>query len=223
MPKSQPIDRFRISCECEVSHLGQIMVQLARIEGLRVTGNELITEVHTYANRPRQTHEVRAEDFLIDWLADQREFQAKEAVKHFRQAGRTDGAAYSALRELTKRKILKKHGEGRYSRLADKHQPKGLKAAKKAAKKQHDVDHRTFILRSASRNHGRFSTSWMKAQFVKDKRTPGNVSPTIAHLIKKKAIKRVGDSEYVLLQKAAKPKVNGNGATPVQEATHGAG
>jgi fatty acid-binding protein DegV len=46
----------------------------------------------------------------------------------------------------------------------------------------------------------------MKVQFKKDTRNPGNVSPTIAHLLKKKAIKRVGEGEYVLMSKAASPK-----------------
>jgi hypothetical protein len=61
----------------------------------------------------------------------------------------------------------------------------------------------------------------MKKQFEADGRGSGSVSPTISALMKKKQIKRVSDSEYVLPQKAAKPK-KGNGADhAVTEAAHG--
>jgi hypothetical protein len=215
MPKQPVQQRFRISCEVDVADLGPAMVALAHIAGLTVTGSELVTDVATFKSRPKQTHDVKAEDYLIDWIADHPEFKAKEAVEHFREAGRTDGACYTALRVLCERKLLRKLGEGRYSRLDAKHQPK----KKNPTPVRRDVSHPAFLLRLASRNHSRFNTAWAKTQFEKDKRSPGNVSPTIAKLMKDKQIKRVSESEYVLLQKAAKskpgrktPKAKTNGA-----------
>jgi hypothetical protein len=222
MAKPETIERFKITCETDVQNLGPVMLALAKIEGLSVTGNELVTEVRTF--KQKQSHAVRAEDFLVDWIADHPTFQAREAIKHFRDAGRTDGAGYTALRVLVQRKLLRKLGEGRYTTTAARHQPKQAKPVHR------DVDHHTFILRAASRNHGRFSTSWMKKQFEKDGRVPGNVSPTIAALMKKKAVKRVGDSEYVLLARPAKvkkpvtkKKVNGRDpdVAAAQEILHG--
>lgn len=81
-----------------------------------------------------------------------------------------------------------------------------------------EVSHSSFILRQASRNHGRFNTAWMKKQFEKDGRKWGAVSPTIAPLLKQKLLKRVGEGEYVLMVM----KDKGDGAGYVfEEATHG--
>lgn len=236
MAKPETRDYFRTTIDqVPTDQLGALSTLLA-YAGFESVRHELVTDVLRYKQK-KPSHDVKAEDFLIDWIADHKAFQAREAIQHFRNAGRTDGAGYSSLRELVKRKLLRKLGEGRYTTVALREAPKKLKPAKaaKAAPKQHvrhEVDHRTFLLRTASRNHGRFNTAWMKKQFDKDGRTPGNVSPTISALVAKKLLKRVGDSEYVLLQKApapkktakAKPIGNGAAAPAVESAvvvTHG--
>jgi hypothetical protein len=187
--------------------VGDLMSLLAR-EAFFDVRPELVTTVVTY-NKKTQ-HDVKAEDFLIDWIADHPTFKAIEPIQHFREAGRTDGACYTALRMLCQRKLLHKLGDGMYSRADVKALPKPKQAAAKASKSKpaakREVDHRTFVLRTASRNHGRFNTAWMKKQFVADGRSPGNVSPTISALLKTKQLKRTADSEYVLPQKAAPPK-----------------
>jgi hypothetical protein len=50
MPKLEPIERFRISIETDVSNLGPIMAQLAKMDGHTITGNELITDVRRLAH-----------------------------------------------------------------------------------------------------------------------------------------------------------------------------
>lgn len=224
MSKPPPVEYFEGHYRMPVLTAGPIMAQMTKIEGLEVSAPKLVTEVNAFTKNERSNHAIKAEDFLIDWLAANPTFRANEAVKAFRVDGRTDGSAYTALRILVEKKLLRKLGEGRYTTLAAKHQPKKEKG--KQVQVRREVDHRTFVLRVASRNHGRFNTSWMKAQFTKDGRTPGNVSPTVAVLMKRKLIKRVGDSEYVLLQKAApkksEPVKKANGkahdVTPVETA-----
>lgn len=214
MAKPPPtIQRFRIFCEVAVPDLGPVSVALAHISGLTVTGQELITDVITF--RKKSNHDVKAEDFLIDWMADHPTFKAKEAIEHFRANGRTDGSGYTALRVLVERKLLRKLGEGQYSRIDVKHLP----APKKAKAARQEVSHRDFILRAASRNHGRFNLAWLKKQFVADGRTPGNASPSVTALLGHKQIKRVGNGEYVLLQKATASKTNS--AQPAEVTTNG--
>jgi hypothetical protein len=222
----ETVDHFRLTINrLTPQQLGVVIADLAKREIFDIRP-ELITDVVTF-NR-KTSHAVKAEDFLIDWMADHPEFRARDAIAHFREAGRTDGSGHTALRVLCEKKLLRKLGEGRYSAIAVKHQPKGLKAARKAAAKQtrHEVDHRTFILRTASRNHSRFNTAWMKKQFTADGRKWAAVSPTIAALLKRKLIKRVAESEYVLLEKAKKaakkkPVTNGAFIPEVVEAAHG--
>ena len=129
-------------------------------------------------------------------------------------------SAYHSLTKLVDDGTLKKIGEGMYSRTDVKHLA-APKKAKKPTQDRREIDHRTFLLRTASRNHGKFTTSKMKEWFDKDGRKPGNVSPTIAALMKKKQIKRVGDSEYVLAKaspKKAEPKTNGAAVATAAEA-----
>jgi hypothetical protein len=223
MPKAETRDYFRTTIDqVEQEQLGALSVLLAKA-GFTQVRHELVTDVLRY--KQKASHDVKAEDFLIDWMAEHPTFKAVEAVKHFREAGRTDSSCYTALRVLVERKLLRKLGEGQYSRLDVKHQPKQAKQVQV----RREVDNHTFILRAASKNHGRFNTAWMKKQFEADGRGPGSVSPTIAALMTKKLIKRVAESEYVLLQtkevkkKPAKkkPVTKANGGAPAQELLHG--
>jgi hypothetical protein len=219
MAKPPPEEFFEITVKCPKNLMGDTMSMLTKL-GLSDVHFNLVEATKSFTRNANP--EVSSIDFLTAWTSEHPTFKAREAVKAFRDDGRGNGStAYHTLTALVKDGVLKKLDEGRYSR-AD---VKALVAPKKTTKQvqvHRDVDHRTFLLRAASRNHGRFSTSWMKAQFEKDGRIPGNVSPTIATLMKKKALKRVGDSEYVLPAKAApkktEVKTNGNAAaieTPV--------
>jgi len=225
MPKSPPVEYFEFTCRCPVLTAGPIMAQLSKIEGLDVSAPHLVTEVRSFSRNTAATGsnpEIGTKAFLAEWSKANPTFKANDAVKALRADGRGGGsAAYPALNALVGDGTFKKLSPGQYSRADVKALPAPKKKAKAAKQTQvrRDVDHQTFLLRNASRNHGRFNTSWMKAQFEKDKRKAGNVSPTIAALLKKKQIKRVGDSEYVLMSKAAAPKkqaVKTNGAAAVE-------
>ena len=102
-----------------------------------------------------------------------------------------------------------------------------VKKAKPAIKrKQHfekpGVD---VILTYARRNHGRFNTTKLIELFEAEGRERGGVYGSINRMLKRKLIKRIGDTgsgSYVLLQKAvkkAKPVTNGAAVvdTPVIE------
>lgn len=204
--------------------LGHLLSLLAR-EGFFDVRPELVTNVVRF--NKKQSHEVKAEDFLIDWIAEHPTFRAIEAIKHFREAGRTNGAGYTALRTLVERKLLRKVSPGQYSTLAAKHQPKGIKAAKKAAAKKkpaakhHDVPAPDFALRLMSRNHGVISSNTLKRHFESDGRSPTGVGPVLNKLLQAKKIKRTGEGQYALAGK--KPAAKANGAqAPVTEVTaHG--
>lgn len=206
MAKPPPThDRFRIFCEIEVQDLGPILKQLADIKGLKVSTPELITDVITFRKRP----EISSQDFLTAWIADHATFTTAEAVKAFLADGRAKTGAYPALNVLVDKKVLRRLGPGEYTRTDVKHlaPPKKAKAAKKHEKKLHEVTAHVFTLRLASRNHGRFNSNWLKRQFEADGRHPSGTGPVINRLMKDRAIKRVGEGEYVLLQKA-EPKTN---------------
>jgi len=204
MPKPPPVEYFECVCRMPVLTAGPIMAMLTKIEGLDVSAPRLVSEVRAFSKNTRP--QVGSREFLAEWIKEHPTFKAIEVVRALREAGHGNGsAAYHAITSLINEGVLKKLSVGEYSRADVKHLP-APKKAKKQVQVRRDVDHPTFLLRAASRNHGRFNTSWMKAQFEKDKRTPGNVSPTIAKLIKLRQIKRVGDSEYVLMSKAASPK-----------------
>lgn len=218
MPKEPPVERFRITCEVEPANLGPTVAQLTKL-GLSNIHFELVEDVRTFAKRTN--HEVSSEALLLEWIKDHPTFKAIEACKHFEANGRTKGSTYPALGVLVEKKVLKKLDQGNYARADVKH----LAAPKTKPKGRviNEVSHRDFILRTARRNHGRFSAAKIKELFEKEGRNRDSVSTAIDALLKRKLVKRVGDGEYVLLQKTTQPppvKSNGNGAT-VEEAQHG--
>ena len=221
--------------------LGDLIVSLSALD-LTDFQPELVTDVVTF--NKKQSHEVKAEDFLVDWIAEHPEFQAKDAIKHFREAGRTDGSGYTALRNLVARKLLRKMGEGRYTTLAKKHQPPKAKAAKVAkakkakvptfravpAKKRnahHDVSNADFLLRGMSRAHGKMSSAAIKRLFENDGRPSTGVGPTLHKLRQVGMIKQLGEGMYELTARAGKkpapkkPVTNGSAhpIAPVAEVT----
>ena len=224
MAKSPPPPehhRFRITCECDVANLGVVMFRLSHIEGLTVTGNELITEVSAF--NTRRSFDTSSQDFLLEWIKEHPTFRASEAVKHFTENGRTASSCYPGLATLVDKRILKKLGPGQYSR-AD---VKAIAAPKKGTAKEAPKKRETFakpgrdvVLSYAKRNHGRFNTRKIIELFEKEGRARNGVYGAIDDLLKKRVAKRIGASgsgEYVLVTRTEKPsKPTTNNTAPPQ-------
>ena len=218
MPKPPPTrNHFRLHVDVTVAGYGRVREALAALdEDVINVEDELVTTIAAY--RQKQTHEVSAEAFLREWIKDHPTFAASEAVAYCREAGRTNGAGYAALRVLVEKKELKKLGPGNYQR-AD---VKALAAPKKAAKhtrERHEVDHREFILRYARAHGGRISRAKLIAYFEAHDRKASSVGAALNILIGRKMLKQLGDGEYILLVKGGAkrqtkpvPKKHGNGA-----------
>lgn len=228
MPKLPTVDRFRLSCECEVSDLGPIIAQLTKM-GLTNLHFDLMTDVPTF--RQKTNHEVKSAEFLAEWVKDHPTFKAIDACKHFEANGRTKGSAYPALSELVEAGVLKKLDPGHYAR-ADVKALAAPKKVKKAAAKpvnshqtRYAVSNPALIMRLAKRRGGTFTSMQIKAGFEKDGRPTSSVSPALNDLVAKKAIKRISEGEYQIVEAKSKPPVstNGNGttATPVEGAANG--
>jgi hypothetical protein len=205
MPKPEPIDYFNVNVlRVSKEKLGDLLAMLAK-EGFDARP-ELVTDIPAFAQRTN--HDIKSEDFLAAWVKDHPTFRAKQAVKAFREDGRTNGAAYTALRVMSENGTLKKLGDGNYARADVKH----LSAPKKAAKvvpktkKQYDITNGEFILRYGRRHHGRFNIVGVKETFAKDERNVASVHPTLSDLVSAKRIKKVGDGQYILLNEHAAAK-----------------
>lgn len=220
MAKIPPKEKFRIVCETETSSLGEVMSGLAKMP-LVVLGTELVTEIATYGQR--NNHPVNGEEYLREWLKEHPTFGAKEAVRHFREAGRTDGSAYTSLRVLIEKGELKKIGPGNYSR-PDVKAIAGPKTKKptKITREHHDVDHREFILRCIKQAHGKISLAALKGRFEKEGRKASSVGGAIWTLRERGLIKQIGDGEYELKKKSPpKPKAPVNDAPVTEETANG--
>lgn len=228
MPKLEAIERFRISIETDVSNLGPIMAQLAKMEGATVTGNELITDVRRFVQR--DVNGIKAQDFLAAWIKDHPTFTTSDAASAFEADGRNKTSIYGALKALTEKGVLKKLTEGNYARADVKHiaAPKKKRVAK-GPPKTFDKRGEDVVLSYAKRNHGRFNTAKLVEIFEREGRARNSVYASIDALIKQRVVKRVGskgEGQYVLLNKPApkpKPKpivVNGHAA---EQATPEAG
>jgi hypothetical protein len=222
MPKLPTVERFRLSCECEVSGLGPIIAQLTKM-GLTNLHFDLIEDVATF--KQKTNHEIKSAEFLSEWIKEHPTFKAIEACKHFEANGRTRGSAYPALAELTEAGVLKKLEPGHYARSDVKQiaPPKGKATPAKPAapdRTRYAVSNPDLIIRLAKRRKGPITSKQLKEAFAKDGRPPSSVSPALADLVEKKKIKRIGDGEYQL---AETPKINGGNAaaTPVEGQSHG--
>jgi hypothetical protein len=215
--KPPPVEeRFRVTTFVPKELLGETIAALTRL-GLTEVNFDLVADIKSFAKKAQ--HVVKAEAFLAEWMKEHASFRALEAVRHFRENGRTAGAAYTALRMMSSDGRVRKLGEGMYQRPDIKAISGPKKKAKPHNRKPHKVSSPDFVLRAARRNHGRFNSAWMKKQFDSDGRPTTGVGPTINKLLKGKAIKRVGEGEYVLLtSNGSKPAVQ---SAPVAEATHG--
>jgi hypothetical protein len=213
MPKTPPVNEFDITVRHVLPDRLGALLEILAVAGYADIATNMVTTQLTFGQRT--VHEVKSEDFLLEWMKDHPTFEARELIKHFRDNRRTDGAGYTAVRVLVEKGLLKKLGPGRYSRADIKaiSPPKHLKASSPKhhkAKLQRDffeVTHREFILRIARQNHGRFNVANMKERFKKDGRKPSSISGALGILVIKKKIKSMGDGEYVLLAKGGtKPK-----------------
>jgi hypothetical protein len=211
MPKPPPVEYFRVTCEVDAATLGATIAALTKMGVARIA-TDLVTAEATF--KQKNSYAIKTEDFLAEWIAEHPTFRASEAVKHCRADGRTDGAAYTALRMMVENKFLKKLSPGQYSRADVKAiaAPKKKKKAKATKPQRHDISGPDFALRLMSRNHGRVTSATLKKHFESDGRAPAGVGPTLNHLLKRKAIKRLGDGAYELAPKKT------NGAAPVIEA-----
>jgi hypothetical protein len=229
MAKPEAADFIQFTFKVTPEEAGKWIVILTN-GGVGELHQEVVTNVVTF--NKRASHKTKAEDFLKAWLVDHPTFKAKEAIDACRADGRNAAAGYRALRILTDEKILRRLGEGNYQRADVKHlaAPKAAKTAKTAARDRHEVDHREFILRYGRQHQGRFSLAKLKAHFEAHGRKPSSVGGAVNILTTQKKIKRVGEGEYVLLNKAA-PKSNAKPVAPkiaaalpvteIAEAAHG--
>lgn len=225
MVKPPPtVDRIGFYFETSIDDAGKFIAMLTK-EGVERLKHELITDVITFRQKPRTNHDIKSEDFLTAWIKDHPTFRAREAIAAFKEDGRTAGAGYTALRMLTENKVLKKLGEGQYSRADVKHLAGPNKKAKAkpeakavATQNKYAVNNFDYVVRLAKRGNGRFTSAKIKEHFAKDGRATSGVGPTITRLVKNKVVKSLGDGAYELIV----PKVNGAAAPTAPEVTEAA-
>jgi hypothetical protein len=228
MPKEIPtVERFRVFLEVPVEHLGPAMSQLAKMEHVVVTGQELVTEMLRYKGRVQ--HETSTEQWFVEWIKDHPTFKIKEVVKAGKELGRTPASVYTAARTLVEKDVLKKLGDGAYSRADVKAIEGPTKKKRKPVKaKTYDKTGDAIILAYASKNHGKFNVTKLKELFDKEGRPTGSVYPSVDKIIKRGLAKRVGESgsgQYELVRKSKPNKktpqktspLNGAEATTITE------
>jgi hypothetical protein len=120
----KPSERFRISCEVDVGNLGPAMVRLAQIEGLVVTGSELITDVRAYAkNKPKKKRKVverktfdkiATEVILTHAKRNHGKFNTQQLIRTFETQGRARNSIYATLDHMMKDKLVKRVDKGEY-------------------------------------------------------------------------------------------------------------
>jgi Fe2+ or Zn2+ uptake regulation protein len=217
MAKPPPEEFFEITYRCPKDQLGEEVAGLIRRGHDEVKYN-LVTAVPTYAQRNKSG--VNTAEFVAKWVEEHPTFKAIECVNAIKEATGNGGTAvYPALKVLVEKGVLKKLGEGNYAHAGVKQ----LAAPKKKITRElHKIDHREFILRYGRQHQGRMSVSKLRAHFEAHDRKPSSVSGAINFLLSQKMIKALGEGEYALLAKAAKPKpkptANG-GVEPTTEQT----
>jgi predicted transcriptional regulator of viral defense system len=204
------VECFRVAVNSVPKELlGETMAALTKL-GFDDVDFELVTTVKTFRNN--NAHGSTS-DLLLDWIKDHPTFKAIEAVKHFETNGHTRASAYPAMGVLVEKGVLKKLGEGMYSRADVKHLEPPRKSRTK--KKVFEKTGKEVILALARRSHGRFTSAKIVELFLEQKRARNSVSTSIDALMKQKLVKRVGEGSYALTAKA-----QGNAKKPAQpEAT----
>jgi hypothetical protein len=229
MPKPPPVDYFRITCVSSKEALGETVAALIKL-GHTDIHHELVTDVRAFARNSKP--EISSRELLTAWVQDHPTFGAIEAVKYFREQGRTNNSAYPAIGDLVEKGILKKLGPGRYARADVKHlaAPK-QKTRAKTSPKTFEKTAEEVLLSYAKRNHGRLNTARLTEFFTKEGRSKASVYTALHVLVNRKQIKRVGDAgsgQYVLLNGPAKklaakkkPAVSATKTNGGAEVTHG--
>jgi hypothetical protein len=134
MAKPQPAEqRFRISCEVDVGNLGPAMVALAHIDGLTVTGSDLITDVVTFKRNkkprsnkahPRHPSGIPGTDVILAYARKHGgKFATAPLMDIFEKQGRSRKSVSPQIDALMKRKLAQRTGPGAYVLLA-----KGMKS-----------------------------------------------------------------------------------------------
>jgi hypothetical protein len=218
-PETQ--DHFTITVRhVPLAHVGDVLGDLAK-RGHRDVSYELVTDVVTF----RQRHSKgTAIDILREWLADHPSFETKEVRQLFNELGRTDAAAYSALKKLTEEGILNKIDDGHYSR-ADVMRIEG--PDEKPKRTLNKVSHPDFVLAYARQHGGTVSRIKVMAHFEKHGRNPMSGASAITQLVNSDRLKRIGKGQFQITAKAAKKtnqstsKPNGNGDHLTETITNG--
>jgi hypothetical protein len=162
-------------------------------------------------------------------------------VQHFRDAERTAGSAYTALRNLAAQDIVVKTAPGMYRR-ADVRELEAPKESQrgKHGKTRKGITNIEFIL-GAMKGRKRITSAELRALFKKDGRNEVSITPILTKLRAAKQIRDIEPGVYEMLKKPpgndpAKEKdrlrkqaerdaakaARLNGATPsTSETTHG--
>lgn len=190
-------DRFRIFAETSSEAMGPLLAQLTRM-GLENIGYELVTDVRRFAgNGERKVHETTSEEFAVAWLKDHPTFQAKELAHHFRDSGRVQGTAYSALRELTYSGVIKKLSPGNYQRADVKAIPPPKTARGKMP--PHEITNDALILKMIKRRK-RITVVEAGAMLDEEGRNRKSASPIISRYAKAGLLKQVEPGVYDVVQ-----------------------
>jgi hypothetical protein len=235
-------NRFRIYAEVESEELGPRLVQLASL-GLQNIGHDLITDVITFkGNGERKAHDTTGDVFAAAWVAEHPTFRALELVQHFRDAERTPGSAYTALRNMVAQDIVVKTAPGMYRRadVRELEAPKEKPSQRgKHSKPKHEVTNLDF-LRSAMKGRKRITSAELRTLFEEDGRNALSITPIIAKMRAAKQINVISPGVYEMKKPPGKDPTKEkdrlrkqaerdaakaarlNGATPsTTETTHG--
>jgi len=211
MAKPPPEERFRVVCNHVAKEkLGDVMAALAKLD-INDVSFDLVTDVKMF--NKRITHDLKAEDFLKQWIADgHAEFKASDAVTYFDLHNRTAGAAYTALRTLVEKKELRKVGKAQYGpplKLLTHHKPKKAKATKKQDRSapRHTTSNAAYLISWANKFHGGVINRAKAIGALRQAhRSSAGISSTLRDLQADGRIERMEEGVYKVLKK------NGNGA-----------
>ena len=225
-------DRFSVGFEIPRDLLGAVLADLARM-GITQVSYELITDVHSY--KKKRTFDVRAEDFAMEWIESNPTFRAKDAVAHFVENGRTNASAYTALRVLVEKKVLRSLGDGNYQRTDVRATESPVtkignprqRSAGERNRRPYKVPNVDFMFKIIGKKK-QFKTTDMQKAFKADRRNWKSVSPLIVRLVGDKLLKKIEPGIYAPLKRKPKPSkgkarmapVKANGAAhPAAEST----
>lgn len=190
---------FRIHADTSPDQMGHVLAALARMNVTNI-GYELVTEVATF--RQKQSHDVSGEKFLAEWVMEHPTFRANEVIKHFEAGGRTAGTAYTAIRTLTEKDIIKKSSPGHYQR-AD------VKALAPPATGRHEISNKDLVWKAVG-NSKKITAAEVTKVFDEHKRPENTATSTLSKLVKDGELKRLDKGQYEVIGR--KPHKRSGGA-----------